>query len=232
MRDSYEPPADHRPWQTSRPDWAVSSRLQGLPVQSGQPALFPADALARPPDLTGHGLSQDHAPRLAYDPYQGYPAPADRPAFPGRTMPFWRQGWADYDPYSAHPVWPGHPAYAARNAGLHRLSKLTWRAAEVSAVIVIGFVAFFARTAHGATSTGHAKPNAKASAHAAAAHHAQKRHKHHHHHHHASGPAPGLAPPQAPPAAPAAPAAAPAPPPPPPPPPPVTTSGGSGGGGG
>jgi hypothetical protein len=91
--------------------------------------------------MHGGQLERRPADRLAYDPYQGHPAPADRPAYPGRTAPFWPQGWAGYDPYSGYPIWPGHPAYAARNAGLHRLSKLTWRAAEVSAVIVIGFVA-------------------------------------------------------------------------------------------
>ena len=83
-------------------------------------------------------------------------------------MPAWRQGWADYDPYAGYPVWPGHPAYGARNAGLRRLSKLTWRAAEVSAVVAVGFVALFARTAHSTASHTAAAPGAKPSIHAAA----------------------------------------------------------------
>ena len=302
MRDSYEPPADHRPWQARRPDWAAFSQPQDPPAHSAPPAAAPANADARPPRWAGLGLGQDpthlpepsgagpgpanwptqdsspghfignsdplgvgppawaaaahdpnrsdgHAARggplerrppdwLAYDPGPRHPAPPGPPPYPARTAPIWRQGWADYDPYSGYPIWPGHPGYATRNAGLRRLSKLTWRAAEVSAVIAIGFAALFARTAHSATGHAGGQQGAKASVHAAATH-AHKRHKPKHHHHHASAPAPGLAPPAAPPApaAPAAPAAPPPPPPaaapaPPPPPPPVTTSGGSGGGGG
>jgi len=121
MRDSYEPPADHRPWQAHRPDWAVGNPPHDLPARSSLPALFPVKAPARPPDWAGPALGEDHARRLAYNPYRGHPAPVDRPAYPERTMPFWRQGWADYDPYSGYPAWPGHPAYSARNAGLQRL---------------------------------------------------------------------------------------------------------------
>src|SRR5262249_33473898 len=83
-----------------------------------------------------------------------------------RRAPCWRQGWADSDPYASSPIWPGHPGYATRNAGLRRLSKLTWRAAEVSAVIAVGFAALFARTAQSATSHAGAQQSAKPSIHA------------------------------------------------------------------
>ena len=317
MHDNDEPPADHRPWQARRPDWAVFSQHPDHPAHYGQPAVPPEGAQAplvpgewgggwgadrslsqdpmhslersnsagfgligRPPQgpFPGHLPRDSNPPELspanwaaqdpfsshadghaarggqlerrpadwpAYDPYQRHPAPPGQPPYPARTAPFWRQGWADPDPYSSYPIWPGHPGYATRNAGLRRLSKLTWRAAEVSAVIAVGFAALFARTAHSATSHAGAQHGTKASIHAAATHHAHKQHKpkpKHHHHPHASAPAPGLAPPAAPPAAPPPPPppppAAPPPPPPPPaapaapppPPPPVTTSGGSGGG--
>ena len=299
MGDSYEQPADHRPWQARRPDWAGPGQHQDPP---DQPAVPRAGAQGPPPGWAGRGLSQDltwlpnlssaagfspanrpaenvypnhadgHATRggslerrpagwLTYDPSQrlpttlpgqpAYPVPSQpaypvpgQPAYPARRASSWRGGWAEYDPYSSYPIWPGHPGYATRNAGLRRLSKLTWRAAEVIAVIAVGFAALFVRTTHNATTNAGAQQSAKPSIHAAATHHAHKHHKpkRHHHHHAAVAPAPGLAPPAAPPAAPpppaapAAPAAPPpppppaAPPPPPPPPPPVTTSGGSGGG--
>jgi len=344
MRDSHETPADHKPWQTRRTDWAAPGPRQDNP---SQPAAPPADAQARPPRWSGLGLGQEpvqppepsrapapgpaggpapgsnpgHLPgdsdpagrRPAYwaeqvpylnhsgdraahegtleyhpanwvghDPYRhqpavpaqapypvpvqaaypvpvqaaypvpvqaAYPVPAQapyhvlpQPPHPAHTAPFRHQGWAGYDPYTGYPIWPGHPAYADRSAGLHRLSKLTWRAAEVSAVVAVGIVALFARTTHSTAKNVSAQHSGKASIHAAA-HPAHKQHKpkrHHHRHHHAS--TPGLAPPAAPPAAappppppppaPAAPAPVPAAPAPPPPPPPVTTSGGSGGGGG
>jgi hypothetical protein len=315
MRDSYETPEEHRPWQAPRTDWAASGPRQDHP---SQPATPPADAQARPPRWSGLGLSQDpvqppgpatapgpgpagwpapdpnsrrfpgdsdpaglrpadwtaqdsypnhqgggaahpgaleHRPVnwVEHDPYRHHPVvppqpsyPAQpsyppQPSYPAHAVPIWRQGWADYDPYTGYPMWPGHSAYADRNAGLRRLSKMTWRAAEVSAIVAVGFVALFARTAHSAVKNVSAQHSGKASIHAAA-HPAHKQHKpkhHHRRHHHAS--VPGLAPPAAPPAAapaaPAPPPAAPAAPapaapaPPPPPPPPVTTSGGSGGGG-
>jgi hypothetical protein len=275
MGDSYEQPADHRPWQARRPDWAGPGQRQDPP---DQPAVPMAGAQGPPAGWAGRGPNQDptwlpkissaagfgladwpaqngnpnhangHATSggsverrpagwLASDPYQRHPALPDQPAYrvpgqpayrvpgqpaypvpgqpayPARTAPFWRQGWADYDPYSSYPTWPGHPGYATRNAGLRRLSKLTWRAAEVSAVIAVGFAALFARTAHSATSHAGAQQSAKPSIHAAATHPAHKQHKpkhhRHHHHHPAIAPASGLAPPAAPPAAP--------PPPPPPP---------------
>jgi hypothetical protein len=221
------------------PDWAghdLNQFEEQPPEPSGPPGPSPADWAAHDPYLRhpdgpaadGRALERRPPYWLAYDPYQYRPPVSSRPPYPPRPAPSWGLGWADYDPYSGYPVWPGHPAYATRNAGLRRLSKLTWRAAEVSAVIAVGFVALFARMPHG----GHAsvKPAAKLSAHASATHHAHKRHKHHRHH--AIAPAPALAPPAAPPAAAPPPPPPPPPPapPPPPPPPPVTTSGGSGGG--
>ena len=269
MTESYEPPADRRPWQAHHPGPGDHSPGQdfGLgpdlnlgeapappPQQPSSAAFGPADWAALDPYSShandyvpgGGHLERRPANWPAYEPYPTPPALPSQPPYPTQTAPFWRQGWADYDPRSGYPVWPGHPAYAARNAGLRRLSKLTWRAAEVSAVVAVGFVALFARIPHSTTSHAGAQQSGKPSIHAAATHHGHKRHKpKHHHHHHSGAPATALAPPNAPPgAAPAAappqaappppPAAAPQPPPPPPPappPPPTTTSGGSGGGG-
>jgi hypothetical protein len=307
MRDSYETPADHRPWQARHTDWAALGPRQD---HTSQPATPPAEGQAQPPRWSGLGLSQDpvqppepsHAPELGpagwpgadpnprrfpgdsdpaglrpldwaaqdpypnhqggraaregsleyrpanwvgHDPFRRHPIVPPQPPYPAHTAQFGPHDWADCDPYTGYPIWPGHAAYAGRNAGLRRLSKLTWRAAEVSAVVAVSFVALFARTAHSATNHVSAQHSAKPAIHAAAAHPARKQHKpkHHHHHHNASTPA--LAPPAAPPAAPApppppppaapapapaAPAPAPAAPAPAPPPPPVTTSGGSGGG--
>ena len=46
------------------------------------------------------------------------------------------------------PEWPPEPApKAARAAGLRRLSRLTWRATQLSAVTAVGFATLFARTA-------------------------------------------------------------------------------------
>ena len=60
MPDNYEPPADPRPWQARRPDWAAGNQPQDLSAHSGQPAFFPADAQARPPDwAAGLGLGLD-----------------------------------------------------------------------------------------------------------------------------------------------------------------------------
>ena len=42
---------------------------------------------------------------------------------------------------------PEEPPGAARSAGLRRLSRLTWRATELSAVAAVGFATLFARTA-------------------------------------------------------------------------------------
>jgi hypothetical protein len=221
-------PGDTRSYGRSQPEWTAEvqypNRSDGHPAHGGLVERRPADW-------------------PAYDPYQrppAYPSQPPPPAFssqpppPARTAPFWLQGWSDYDPRAGYPGWPGHPAYAARNDGLRRLSKLTWRAAEVSAVIAVGFVALFARTTHSTAKQASAQHSIKPSIHAAATHPAHKPHKKKHHHRHRAPalapPAAAPAPPPPAPAAPAAPAAAPAPPPPPPP--PVTTSGGSGGGGG
>jgi hypothetical protein len=42
---------------------------------------------------------------------------------------------------------PEGPPGAARSAGLRRLSRLTWRATQLSAVTAVGFATLFARTA-------------------------------------------------------------------------------------
>jgi hypothetical protein len=253
MQDRYEPSEDHPPWRVRRPDWPDPGGLQNQPARSDQPGVPPADTRPHRLDVPAGWMAEDpylghsygnapHSPLgrrpadwPAYDPYQRQPSLPSQPPYPPPPGSWWRQGWADYDPYPGHPVWPGYPGYVTRTAGLRRLSKLTWRAAEVSAVVAVSFGALFARSALGASSHAAAKPSVTPSIHAAATHHAHKRHKRHHHHHHAGPSAPVLAPPSAPPAAPAAPppAAVPPPappPPPPPPPPPVTTSGGSGGG--
>src|SRR5215469_5144123 len=49
---------------------------------------------------------------------------------------------------------PG-PSAAARTAGLRRLSRLTWRATQLSAVTAVGFATLFARTAPARTAAGH-----------------------------------------------------------------------------
>src|SRR5215469_14457366 len=165
MTDSYEPPTGHRPWQAHHPDWAAPSQSQdhhpdwAAPSQNqdhlGQPAVPSAPAGWAAQDhysnhsngyVPGGGHLERRPPNWpAYDLPQ--PPVPGQPPYPAHTAPFWRQGWADYDPRSGsgYPVWPGHPAYTARNVGLRRLSKLTWRAAEVSAVIAVGFAALFAR---------------------------------------------------------------------------------------
>ena len=58
------------------------------------------------------------------------------------------------------------PAGEARAAGLKRLSKLTWRATQLSAVAAVGFAALFAHAAHATTVSGTApaKPSTKPSA--------------------------------------------------------------------
>ena len=131
---------------------------------AGQGFPSHADGRATPGGL----LERRPANWPAYDPYQRHPALSGQPPYPAPAASFWRHGWADFDPYAGYPIWPGHPGYAARNAGLRRISKLSWRAAEVSAVIAVGFVALFARTAHSATSHASAQHSAKASIHAAA----------------------------------------------------------------
>jgi len=46
-----------------------------------------------------------------------------------------------------------HPG-TARTTGLRRLSRLTWRATQLSAVTAVGFATLFARTAPPQTATG------------------------------------------------------------------------------
>lgn len=201
--------------------WAAKDPYlgQGSPAQAargGPPGRHPVGPVAR-----------GAAPHY---PIPHYPTPPGPLPYHTRKIPPWRAGWADYDPYFGY----YHPASAERAAGLRRLSRLTWRAVELSTVAVAGLVVLLARSAQGATShTAAARPTATPSVHAAVTQQAHKPHKPKRHHHHASSPAaPALAPPSAPPA----PQAPPPPPPPPPapapapPPPPVTTSGGSGGG--
>ena len=51
-------------------------------------------------------------------------------------------------PDGPHGPAPHGPApEAARAAGLRRLSRLTWRATQLSAITAVGFAALFARTA-------------------------------------------------------------------------------------
>ena len=194
-----------------RADWAAQGPYPGH-THGDPPEGRPAGPLAR-----------DTSPGY---PIPLYPTGPSEPPYPTRTMPAARPAWADFDPYFSY----HHPAYA-RTAALRRLSRLTWRAAELSVVAAAGLVVLLARSAQGATSHVVAvKPTVSPSAHAAATQPAPLRHKPKRRHtHQSSSPAtPALAPPSAPPA--------PAPPPPPPPapapppPPPVTTSGGSGGG--
>jgi hypothetical protein len=198
-----------------RPDWAAQDPYPGH-AHSSPPEHRPADPLAR-----------DSSPHY---PIPRYPTPPSQPPYPTRTMRRGRSAWADFDPYFSYQ----HPAYA-RTAALSRLSRLTWRAVELSTVAAAGLVVLFARNAQGATSHVVAvKPTVSPSVHAAATQQAHHRHKPKRRHaHHSSSPAtPALAPPSAPPAPPPPPPPAPPPPAPAPapPPPPVTTSGGSGGG--
>src|SRR6516164_11698133 len=123
MPDSYESPADHRPWQARRPDWAVFSQPQGHPAHSGQPAAPPADAQARPSHWAGLGLGQD--PTQPPQPTGaaglgpvGWPAHGSPPGhFPGNSDPFAPStpDWAAQDPYPNHS--DGH---AARGGSLER----------------------------------------------------------------------------------------------------------------
>ena len=144
---------------SARPAPAQHPNPRHFPGDSDPLGLGPPDWAAQAPYPNHSGGQAAHERSLDYgadgwvghDPYRRQPPVPRPPPYPGHTSPFWRQGWADYDPYTGYPGWPGHPASAARNAGLRRLSKLTWRAAEVSAIVAVGFVALFARTAHSAT---------------------------------------------------------------------------------
>ena len=192
-----------------RPDWAA-------------PAPYPGHAHGGPPKRRPAGPPRrDTSPHY---PIAHYPTPPSEPPYPTRTMLPERPAWADFDPYFSY----HHPVYA-RTAALRRLSRLTWRAVELSTIAAAGLVVLLARNAQGATNHVVAvKPAVSPSIHAAATQQAHQRHKpkRRHAHHSSSPAAPALAPPSAPPAPPPPPPPAPAPPPPP----PVTTSGGSGGG--
>jgi hypothetical protein len=94
----------------------------------------------------------------------------------------------------------------ARSHGLRRLSRLTWRATQLSALATVGFAVLFARTAPAATVSSHPaheatpKPSPSASPSPSPS---PSVHRHHHHHHHppavtAPGAAPGAAPSAAP----------------------------------
>jgi hypothetical protein len=157
-----------------------------------------------------------------------------RPPGPEPGRPPATGGW-----YPDDPVRYDEPIGERRTQGLRRLSKLTWRATQLSAVAAVGFAALFAHTAHSyATNTAATvkhtvKPTASPSP------SATKAKKHHHYHGAATAASPpagggsgGVA--TSAPAAASAPALAPpttAPAPPPPSPAPTqTSSGGSSGG--
>jgi hypothetical protein len=128
---------------------------------------------------------------------------------------------------------PAGPADDLRRQGLRRLSKLTWRATQLSAVAAVGFAALFAHAAHAQTvsTPAPAKPTARPTT-ASPTPSPSPTHKKKHHHHHKAAPTAAPAAPTAPAsAAPtlAPPTTAPAPPPPSPAPSPVQThSSGSG----
>lgn len=160
-------------------------------------------------------------------PWSGMPLvnAAPPPPPPPHALPRGRQ-YQDYPPGYDEPVGE------ARAQGLRRLSRLTWRATQLSALAAAGFAAIFAHTTHAQTtsSTAPAKPSLKASTPAPSP---TKTKKHHHHPkpsalptsgtHTGSGAtasSPTLAPPTT----------APSPPPPSPTPTPTTASSGSGGG--
>ena len=96
---------------------------------------------------------------------------------------------------------PGGPADEVRRRGLRRLSRLTWRATELSAVAAVGFAALFAHTAHAQTVSTPAPAGPTATATASPTPSPSPAHKKKHHHHHQAAPT-------AAPAAPAAPASA------------------------
>ncbi len=163
-----------------------------------------------------------------------FDSPADPVVYQGRQPepvpgpPSAVDGW--YPPHAARYY---EPIGEERTEGLRRLSRLTWRATQLSAVTAVGFAALFAHTAHSyATHTAAAiKHTAKPPASPSPA--PAKKHHHHHHHHGAaaavaSPAAGGAAAPSAP--APAPPSSAPAPPPPTSAPPPTSSGGSSGGG--
>jgi hypothetical protein len=77
-----------------------------------------------------------------------------------------------------------HTPGAARDDGLRRLSRLTWRATQLSAITAVGFVAVFARTASAHTVSApepavrpspHATPSPRPSQTKSLAHHGKHR---------------------------------------------------------
>jgi hypothetical protein len=115
------------------------------------------------------------------------------------------------------------PAGQARSYGLRRLSRLTWRAAQLGTMVTVGFAVLFARTAPAATVSGHLAPKATATSPATASPSPSPSprpsvHRHRHHRHHkpaavtpraAPAPSQSLAPPATPPAPPPSPAPSP-----------------------
>lgn len=129
------------------------------------------------------------------------------------------------------PQQPPGPDQLARAAGLRRMSRLTWRATQLSAIAAVGFATLFARTAHAQPVSSQSTPKPAA---AKAKPSPTKTHKRRHHHrkpHPAAAPQPANSPSAAAPSL-APPSAAPAPPPPPPSPVQTQSSGSAGGGGG
>lgn len=80
--------------------------------------------------------------------------PGGGPWPPGPPGPPRRSPARGYDDeYS----WFAEPA-AARAQGLRRLSRLTWRATQLSALATVGFIALFVRSAPAQTVSAQAKP--------------------------------------------------------------------------
>lgn len=140
------------------------------------------------------------------------------------------------DPYDDFAARIDEAAGETRAAGLRRLSKLTWRAIQLSALATVGFVTLFARSAPAQTVTSQVRPAPSVKAATASPSPSPTRKKKNHHPKPRSpsvSSTPGTAPPAAPAPSPtlAPPATAPAAPPPAPTPAPVqTTSSGSHGG--
>src|SRR5262249_12382112 len=119
MGDSYEQPADHRPWLVRRPDWAGPGQRQD---PSDQPAVPPARELGPPPGWAGRGPSQDPAwlPKLSAVPHCGalacpakVPSPSPPTGLAARGAPREPRpaDWLASGPYERHPALPGPPAY-------------------------------------------------------------------------------------------------------------------------
>jgi len=107
------------------------------------------------------------------------PWPAHQPERVPDRQPATQSWYPDY------PARYDEPAGEARSQGLRRLSKLTWRATQLSAVAAVGFAALFAHTAHSYASNTAAtvKPTVKPTASPTPSPSSTKKHHHHHHHH-------------------------------------------------